>query len=191
MEFSAQSSLRVSPGLSAAGDHNRQCSGPCWAQAVLGDSVSRDLYAAVGDTDHSGQPGQQVVRKSIMSGKHKQYRVDWGVPGGSNDKESACNAGDLDLILGLERSNGEGKGYPFQYSCLENPHGQMSLVGYSPWGCKKSDMTEATELSTELIGCKEVCGRKLNPGGLISRAGREPKGDGYNLNGVRAQKKKR
>ena len=29
-----------------------------------------------------------------------------------------------------------------QYSCLENPHTQRSLAGYSPWGCKKSDMTE-------------------------------------------------
>ena len=31
---------------------------------------------------------------------------------------------------------------PLQYSCLENPHGQRSLVGYSPWGCKELDMTE-------------------------------------------------
>ena len=34
-----------------------------------------------------------------------------------------------------------------QYSCLENPHGQRSLAGYSPWGCKESDMTE--QLNTE------------------------------------------
>ena len=33
-------------------------------------------------------------------------------------------------------------GNPLQYSCLENPHGQRSLVGYSPWGRKESDMTE-------------------------------------------------
>ena len=31
---------------------------------------------------------------------------------------------------------------PLQYSCLENPHGQRSLAGYSPWGCKESDMAE-------------------------------------------------
>ena len=36
-------------------------------------------------------------------------------------KESACNAGDLDLIPGLGRSPGEGNGNPLQYSCLENP----------------------------------------------------------------------
>ena len=35
-------------------------------------------------------------------------------------KESTCNAGDLGLIPGLGRSPGEGKGYPFQYSGLEN-----------------------------------------------------------------------
>ena len=34
------------------------------------------------------------------------------------------------------------EGNPFQYSCLENPHGQRSLKGYSQWGCKESDMTE-------------------------------------------------
>ena len=39
---------------------------------------------------------------------------------GSAGKESACNAGDLALILGLGRSPGEGKGYPLQYSGLEN-----------------------------------------------------------------------
>ena len=42
------------------------------------------------------------------------------IPSGSVDKESACNAGDMDLIPGLERSAGEGNGYPPQYSDLEN-----------------------------------------------------------------------
>ena len=44
----------------------------------------------------------------------------WGSPGGSDGKESACNAGDQGLIPGLGRSPGEGNGYPLQYSCLEN-----------------------------------------------------------------------
>ena len=35
-----------------------------------------------------------------------------------------------------------GHGNPLQYSCLENPHGQRSLAGYSSWGCKESDMTK-------------------------------------------------
>ncbi|KAI4547679.1 hypothetical protein MG293_000009 [Ovis ammon polii] len=43
-----------------------------------------------------------------------------GFPGGSAGKESACNAGDLGSIAGLGRSPGEGKGYPLQYSGLEN-----------------------------------------------------------------------
>ena len=43
-----------------------------------------------------------------------------GFPGGSAGKESTCSMGDLSLIPGLGRSPGEGKGYPFQYSGLEN-----------------------------------------------------------------------
>ena len=62
-----------------------------------------------------------------------------GFPGGSDGKESTCNAS---LIPGLGRSPGGGHGNPLQCSCLENPHGQRGLVGYSPWGRKESDMTE-------------------------------------------------
>ena len=65
-----------------------------------------------------------------------------GFPDGSVSKESTCNVGDLDSIPGLGRSPGGGYGNPLQYSCLENPHGQRSLAGYSPWGRKESDMTE-------------------------------------------------
>ena len=43
-----------------------------------------------------------------------------GFPGGSTGKESACNAWDLGSIPGLGRCPGEGKGYPLQYSGLEN-----------------------------------------------------------------------
>ena len=42
-------------------------------------------------------------------------------PGGSDGKESACDAGDLGLISWLRRSPGAGHGYPLQYSCLGNP----------------------------------------------------------------------
>ena len=44
-----------------------------------------------------------------------------GFPGGSDDKASACNAGDLGSIPGLGRSPGEGNGNPLKHSCLENP----------------------------------------------------------------------
>ena len=52
-----------------------------------------------------------------------------GFPYGSAGKESTCNAGDLGSIPGLGRSPEEGKGYPLQYSGLENPHGQRSGEG--------------------------------------------------------------
>ena len=73
-------------------------------------------------------------------------------------KESACNSEDPGLIPGWGKFPGEGLGYPLQYSwaslvaqmvspggghgsllqysCLKNPHGQRSLVGYSPLGRK-------------------------------------------------------
>ena len=55
-------------------------------------------------------------------------------PGGSDGKESTCNMGDLGSIPGLGRPPGGGNGYPFQYSCFENPHGQGSLVGHGLLG---------------------------------------------------------
>ena len=48
-----------------------------------------------------------------------------GFPCGSAGKKSACNAGDLGSISGLGRSPGEGKGYPLQYSGLENSMDSM------------------------------------------------------------------
>ena len=47
--------------------------------------------------------------------------VAMGFPGGSVDRESACNAGDPGLIPGLGRFPEEGNGNPLQYSCLGNP----------------------------------------------------------------------
>ena len=46
---------------------------------------------------------------------------DLGLPGSSDGKEPACNAGDPSSIPGLGKSPGEGNGHPLQYSCLENP----------------------------------------------------------------------
>ena len=63
-------------------------------------------------------------------------------PGGSAGKESTCSTGDLGSILGLGRSPGGGHGKPYQYSCLENPHGQRRLVGCSARGLKELDTTE-------------------------------------------------
>ena len=58
--------------------------------------------------------------------------LNFGFPGSSADKESTCNAGDLGSIHGLGRSPGEGKGYPLQYSGLEN------YMDYTVHGVTKS-----------------------------------------------------
>ena len=42
----------------------------------------------------------------------------------------------------IDIHTGGGHGNPLQYACLENPHAQRSLAGYSPWGYKQSDMTD-------------------------------------------------
>ena len=60
-----------------------------------------------------------------------------GFPGGSVVKNPPANAGDVGSIPGLGRSPGERIGNPLQYSCLTNPMDKRSLVGYSPWGCKR------------------------------------------------------
>jgi len=56
-----------------------------------------------------------------------------GFPGGSDGKESTCNAGDLSSTPGLGSPSEGGHGNPHQCSCLENPHRQRSLVGCSPY----------------------------------------------------------
>ena len=62
-------------------------------------------------------------------------------------KNPPANAGDAGSIIpGLGRFPRGGNGNPFQYSCLENPHGQRSLVGYSPCAHKELNTTE--QLST-------------------------------------------
>ena len=62
----------------------------------------------------------------------------YGLPGGSDGKESACNAADLGLI--------PGSGGFLEKGMLPTPvllpgefHGQRSLARYSPWGCKESE----------------------------------------------------
>ena len=67
---------------------------------------------------------------------------------------------DLGSIPGLGRFPGGGCGNPLQYSYLENPHGQWSLSGYSPWGHKDLDMTErlntAQHSIVQFIKCTEI-----------------------------------
>ena len=71
-------------------------------------------------------PGMQETLVQSMGGEDPWRRnrlpipVFLGFPGGSDSKETACNAGDLGLTPGLGRSPGEGNSYPLQYSGLEN-----------------------------------------------------------------------
>ena len=74
--------------------------------------------------------------------------------GDSDDKESACNAGDLGSIPGSGRSPGEGRDNPFQYSCLENSMDRRAWWApmWSP-----SDTTEMKECIQFLFGCVGLC----------------------------------
>ena len=65
-----------------------------------------------------------------------------GFPGGSVGEESACSAGDLDLIPGLGRCPAGEHGNPLQYPGLERPLGQRSLASCSLSGRKESGTTE-------------------------------------------------
>ena len=76
----------------------------------------------------------------IFTGVYKHGQLDF--PDGSDSKESTCNAGGLGLIPGLGRLPGGRHWLPTPVFLPGDPHGQRSLVGHSPWGCKESDMTE-------------------------------------------------
>ena len=67
-------------------------------------------------------PAMQETPVSVLRWRRDRLptSVFFGFPCGSAGKESPCNVGDLGLIPGLERSPREGKGYPLQYSGLEN-----------------------------------------------------------------------
>ena len=85
--------------------------------------------------------------KQLSSSSSSSIQLE-GFPGSSAGRESTCHEGDPDSIPMLRRSSGGGHDNPLQYSCLENPPGHRSLVGYGPWGCKESDTTELWQLST-------------------------------------------
>ena len=59
-----------------------------------------------------------------------------GFPGGSHGQESACDVGELDMIPGLFLPG--------------ESHGQRSLAGYSPWGCRELDTAERLTLTDSL-----------------------------------------
>ena len=76
-----------------------------------------------------------VITANLCCGLNSSTFNIMGFPGGSDGKESACNMGDLGSIPRLGRSPGGGHDnllHGNKYSCLENPHGQRSPMGYSP-----------------------------------------------------------
>ena len=87
----------------------------------------------------------------------------FGFPGGSDSKESACNAEDSGSILGLGRSPGEGNGNPLQYPCLENSMDRGVWWATVHGVPKESDMTERLTLSLSyqfskhIMSCLENC----------------------------------
>ena len=100
---------------------------------------------------NAGDPGSVGVGKICWRRDRLPTPVFLGFPGGSAGEESTRNAGDLGSIPGWGRSPGGGLGNPLQYSCLENPHGQKSLVGYRPWGCRAGIETHmrSTDMCTQ------------------------------------------
>ena len=72
--------------------------------------------------------------------------LDWGFPSGSEDKASACNAGD-GFNPWVGKIPWRRKWQPTPVFLPGESHGQRSLVGYSPWGHKESDMTKWLTLS--------------------------------------------
>ena len=110
-----------------------------------------------------------------------------GFPGGLDGKESACNAGDLGSISGLERSPGEGNSYPLQYSCLENATksqhnwatfkgfpggsvGKCGRPGFHPWVWKIPWRTHGNPLQNS---CLENPHDQRNPAGCSSQGRKE------------------
>ena len=105
------------------------------------------LHASTaGETGYIPGWGTKIPYASWCNNKKIKFDI-LGFPGGSDSEESACNVGDLGSIRKI----------PWRREWLPTPvffpgesHGQRSLVGYSPWGLKKSDMTEKLTLSLSL-----------------------------------------
>ena len=116
-----------------------------------GSSDGKESVCNVGDPD-------SVPRSGSSPGEATSYplQYSWASLVSQIIKKSTRNVGDLGSIPGLGRSLGGGHGNLLQYSCLEEePGGQRSLAGYSPWGHKESDMTErlSTAQATGEISC--------------------------------------
>ena len=92
----------------------------------------REFEQALGDGEGQGSPVCCSLwgHKELNTTEQLNNNQLAGFPGGSDSKESACNAGDPGSIPG-SRSPGEGNGNPLQYSCLENPMDRVQGVAKS------------------------------------------------------------
>ena len=109
----------------------------------------------LGNIDGRRRKGRQSPRwldditnsmKISLSKLRRWWRT--GKPGAHGVTKSPASAGDTDLIPGLSRSPGRGKGNPLYYPFLEKSHGQRSLAAYSPCDRKESDTTERANTHT-------------------------------------------
>ena len=106
--------------------------------------------------------GERKGQKEYLNGLHHlllqmsdlAIHLKERLPCNSDGKDSACHPGDPGSIPGSGRSSGEESGNPLQFSCLENPHGQRGLVGFSPWDHKESGTAEP--LTPLLLDLKEL-----------------------------------
>ena len=112
--------------------------------------MSRDIYLG----DKTIKSCMEVI--AIKLRRRLEEGLVLGFPGGSDGTESACNAGDQGSIPGLGK-------IPWRREWLPTPvflpgefHGERSLVGYSPWGCKESDTTRQLRLG--YVGRKNTRG---------------------------------
>ena len=113
-----------------------------WLRGFPDSSVGKESVCNAGDPSSiSGSERSTGERDRLPT------LVFSGFPCGSAGKESSCNMGDLRSIPGLERSPGEGKGYPLQYSGLENS------MDYTVHGVTKNQtwLSDFTDLIETLL----------------------------------------
>ena len=102
----------------------------------------------------------------------------WGFPCGSAGKESTCNVGNLGSIPGLGKSPGEGKGYPLQYSGLENSMECIAHGATKSWtrlsNFHFSDIPRKQHTDPPSDVCFEFCGLCVFPGWMFLLDASEP-----------------
>ena len=128
----------------------------------------------LGEIESKRRKGQQKMRwlgsiTDSMDMNFSKFREIGGFPGGSDGKESACNAGHPGLILGSGRSPGQGTGNRLQYSCLGNPMDRgawwAQSMGWQKNWTQLSNWTTITKSRIQLTGTvgKITCVKVLGP----------------------------